>query len=273
MVVSSLRQFLSYIYLSIFHCSDTYILTRECAVCFDAKPEQEFHLIHSETCQHPYRHICNSCTYYSVKAILDSAIGDQVFCPEINCRARWSSDEIRRVLFVNNDHWLLEKYDDHLIRQDLDNDDHFFWCAHGCGSGQYYDMNRNPNLRITCIVCNKDTCVFHRVPWHEGMTCEQYDQLHPYADELTRSWVETNTKKCPYCQCNIEKDGGCDHMTCKRCGKQFNWGNAVRHTRSTNYGHVPHQLRPGPSFTFETNNGHHPRGKLASLLRLLKFRS
>ena len=32
-----------------------------------------------------------------------------------------------------------------------------------------------------------------------------------------------NTQCCPKCRAVIEKNGGCSHMRCSRCGTSFNW--------------------------------------------------
>jgi len=39
-------------------------------------------------------------------------------------------------------------------------------------------------------------------------------------DHETEKTISSISKKCPDCQVNIEKDGGCDHVRC-RCGKNF----------------------------------------------------
>ena len=36
-------------------------------------------------------------------------------------------------------------------------------------------------------------------------------------------WFLKHTKKCPSCKCVIEKNEGCNHMTCKQCKHQFCW--------------------------------------------------
>ena len=40
-------------------------------------------------------------------------------------------------------------------------------------------------------------------------------------------WMKENTKNCPRCGLNIEKNQGCNHMTCRRglggCGHEFCW--------------------------------------------------
>jgi hypothetical protein len=36
-------------------------------------------------------------------------------------------------------------------------------------------------------------------------------------------WVAANTKRCPRCKTPIEKDEGCNHMSCRNCRKEFCW--------------------------------------------------
>ena len=42
-------------------------------------------------------------------------------------------------------------------------------------------------------------------------------------NEKTMKWISENTKKCPNCLVLIEKNKGCNHMTCKRCLYEFCW--------------------------------------------------
>lgn len=36
-------------------------------------------------------------------------------------------------------------------------------------------------------------------------------------------WIVKNTKQCPFCGAAIEKNKGCNHMTCTSCGYEFCW--------------------------------------------------
>ncbi|CAG8629087.1 15928_t:CDS:2, partial [Gigaspora rosea] len=58
----------------------------------------------------------------------------------------------------------------------------FQWCRNGCGSGQMHVDNDNNIIDINlypqmeCVNCEKMTCCKHKVPWHYGQTCEEYEK-------------------------------------------------------------------------------------------------
>lgn len=39
----------------------------------------------------------------------------------------------------------------------------------------------------------------------------------------SEQWLQYFSVKCPGCRVPIEKNGGCNHMTCSRCQSHFNW--------------------------------------------------
>lgn len=232
----------------------------QCAVCLIEHSEEDFASTFSEKCEHEHRDVCNSCTYFSVKFTLESNIHNEISCPVPNCEAKYNSEEIRQILFLNNDHLLLEKYDDHLIRDLSSDNDRFLWCPYGCDCGQYIDKNSIPNLKITCRQCHKTICAFHRMKWHEGLECDQYDLLRSSTDESSLQWIIENTKRCPGCRSAIEKNGGCDHMTCAKCGQEFYWIPARRNTPLMNN-----------RLVYRRSPLRRPFEKIASLARRLKF--
>ena len=46
---------------------------------------------------------------------------------------------------------------------------------------------------------------------------------------LTEKWKQYYTKPCPKCLVNIEKNGGCEHITCLNCGYEFCWVCEAKH--------------------------------------------
>ena len=39
----------------------------------------------------------------------------------------------------------------------------------------------------------------------------------------TNNWINANTQACPKCHAYTEKNGGCNHMTCRKCGHDYCW--------------------------------------------------
>lgn len=47
-------------------------------------------------------------------------------------------------------------------------------------------------------------------------------------DCLSEDWIISNSKHCPHCFCKIEKNGGCNVMSCSQCGQRFCWACLTR---------------------------------------------
>lgn len=55
------------------------------------------------------------------------------------------------------------------------------------------------------------------------MTCHEYDEAGDKDETAKKDMAEIKrtTKPCPYCKIRVKKEGGCNHMVCGGCKK--NW--------------------------------------------------
>jgi len=60
---------------------------------------------------------------------------------------------------------------------------------------------------------------------HRPASCEDAKRWNDKnnSEAENTNWILANTKVCPKCQVHIEKNQGCNHMTCRKCSHQFCW--------------------------------------------------
>jgi hypothetical protein len=185
----------------------------------ESKPWTDYATHYNDDCTHPNRTICDSCMYEYVRNTWN--IVTDIHCPE--CSALLSHNAIKLILFNYGDTILYERYTKYDLDKALENNPEFIWCAHGCGSGQLNE-GATMNKTVQCVNCHKLTCFTHRCPWHDGMTCEEYDMPRNAGQKhASERWIDGHTKICPKCHSHIEKNDGCDHMTCFKCKHEFCW--------------------------------------------------
>ena len=193
--------------------------TRSCTICLESKSLINFEIHYNDECKHPLRTICDNCMYEYIQNIWN--VNTDIQCPE--CSVLLSHSAIKQILFNYGDTILYERFTKFDLEKSLENNPEFIWCAHGCGSGQLNEggpMN-NP---VQCVNCHHLTCFNHRGRWHDGMTCQEYDlPRNDGQKHASERWIDSHTKKCPKCPAHIEKNQGCDHMTCSKCKHEFCW--------------------------------------------------
>lgn len=148
-------------------------------------------------------------------------------CPE--CAVLLSHAEI--TVFVERT--VLARHDEHVFLASIAKVPEFRWCLRaGCESGQIHEGGAESPI-VTCRKCGEKMCYVHGVQWHEGQTCAafQAEMERKEREEAaagaraTLELLRTKTKACPRPNCGIriEKNGGCDRMTCRSCGHHFSW--------------------------------------------------
>ena len=70
------------------------------------------------------------------------------------------------------------------------------------------------DVRIRCPVCLVQICAHCKVADHEGIRCHEYEeQLSGHSLANARWKEEHGIKPCPKCGADLEKSGGCNHIT------------------------------------------------------------
>ena len=165
----------------------------------------------------------------------------KVTCPDTDCRAELDYGDIKR----RAKDTVFTYYDKQLTRQMLRTLPDFRWCKNAqCGSGQEtVDGDKHPI--VTCHGCKTRSCFIHDVPWHANLTCAEYTtKVQSVEDAANQQYYDANTKPCPNCNQHIEKNEGCDHMTCKKplgCGSEFCWRCLASYDKIMQHGNHHHQ--------------------------------
>ncbi|KZT55753.1 hypothetical protein CALCODRAFT_498223 [Calocera cornea HHB12733] len=179
-------------------------------------------------------------------------------CPVVGCMEEMELDDVR--------FWApqetFERYETLQLRRALARSPSFHWCLNPrCPSGQFHvplpspSPNSSPNpcdpALLTCHACGFQSCAVHQLPWHKGLTCEEWEKAHGgwwdpvrRRERGVRRWVGRKTRKCPGCGKDIEKQDGCDHMTCRQpvgCGAQFCWRCGADYTLIFSEGNSHHK--------------------------------
>lgn len=199
---------------------------QECLVCRD-EPQYFPKDPPTSHCSHAPE-VCSACLGRTIQEAVKhgnyNGDGTQIRCPSYNCDQWMGYLEIRQ--WAPND--VCEKYDNYLLNRSLRSDALFVRCVNPkCSAGQVHTEKGN-NPIVICYSCRKSQCFNHRIEWHAGYTCKQWDKQgkHKKANDLSKKFISKTTKACPKCKRPILKINGCDHMTCKRpggCGHEFCW--------------------------------------------------
>eukprot|EP00243_Klebsormidium_subtile_P002258 TRINITY_DN1440_c0_g1_i2.p1 TRINITY_DN1440_c0_g1~~TRINITY_DN1440_c0_g1_i2.p1 ORF type:complete len:196 (+),score=17.73 TRINITY_DN1440_c0_g1_i2:313-900(+) len=145
---------------------------RECVICCDESPAQDFLRI-TASCKHEGI-VCRTC----VRKHIDQEVtekgraGALLLCPVSACKASLEASDVERFLGKGNVE--VARYERRLLEKMVESLPEFRWCpAPGCGSGQLIDGVEDATW-WRCAACSARACVRHRAVFHEGMTCRLF---------------------------------------------------------------------------------------------------
>jgi len=174
-----------------------------CSIC-----EQNTEVTTYKFCKHQ-ADVCMECLLsWTIHRIKDH---NTISCYNRECRnTRITFENVRKFLTIPND--VVNVYQTRTRRalntmKDVTN------CAVFTCNG--FNVH-NARMRFKCNECGLVTCVKHGIATTEtGQFCCELD----YGD--SDETIKKIAKRCPHCKVPIQKNEGCNHMTCKLCTGQF----------------------------------------------------
>ncbi|PWW80594.1 hypothetical protein C7212DRAFT_350019 [Tuber magnatum] len=191
-----------------------------CEICCDDERGLDTYAM---KCGHRY---CADCyRQYIESKIKDEGEASRIECPAEGCSRIVGSKTIDLLVPSNINH----RYKELLNRTYVDDKPNLRWCP-------------APNCEYVVDCAIRPTLLHAIVPTVQCSCSHQFCFGCGYADHLpcpcllvkkwlkkceddseTANWISANTKECPKCISTIEKNGGCNHMTCRKCKHEFCW--------------------------------------------------
>lgn len=146
----------------------------------------------------------------------------------LECFASGCTERVRPRMFRSYlEPGQLEKYQHFLVESFVSANASTQWCpAPGCGLLAMYSGG---GAKDVACKCGHEFCFACLREAHRPADCEAakaWEEKNSSESENT-TWIIANTKPCPKCGVSIEKNQGCNHMTCRKamggCGHDFCW--------------------------------------------------
>ena len=190
-----------------------------CMVCYSENDKNEQYI--GLSCQHLF---CSSCW----KEYLEFKVQDKISCIFSTCMLKECNVYVPYSLYEK---FLCQKsmnlYNENLLKNYTEHNDDIKWCPTG-GCGRFVKSKNHAPRDVSCE-CKTVFCFKCMREGHKPCQCLLMDiwDKKNNSDGENVLWLKANTKQCPSCAKHIEKNQGCNHMTCRKesggCGYEFCW--------------------------------------------------
>ncbi|KAI1710151.1 IBR domain, a half RING-finger domain-containing protein [Ditylenchus destructor] len=168
---------------------------------------------------------CPDCWAGYIKSKLSERIVE-ISCVDTDCDIVANGDFILKI--IGDDADMLKDYNKLLLNNYILTNPRLRWCPGAkCDSKVIKITNRASCISIKCN-CGWEFCFKCGNEPHEPIVCHLLkvwldECKQSFGEEESLRWMTTNSKPCPKCESPIEKNGGCNHMTCRNCNHEFCW--------------------------------------------------
>lgn len=188
----------------------------ECTICCEMKTCFLLRCTHSG---------CRECFREYIKTQLQNNEIEKLRCMDMDC-----NNYLTRSFIDKIDIELATRYDQLYLNQFINASLHLKYCVK---CNQIIQLNTSLNVYthpsiipiVQCRNCSIQFCFNCSLQNHLPIPCGVLKSWLKKCmdDSETANWIHANTKECPKCNSMIEKNGGCNHMVCKRCTYEFCW--------------------------------------------------
>ena len=184
-----------------------------CQICLEVEIERD-----ALMCGHAF---CLKCWGFYIEDLIKQGSIVQSKCPFFQCPLRIPESTVLKYCSpASKDKYFKLKCDNFIVLNPM-----YRWCpAPGCTSiAEYVNMSIH---EISCT-CGFIFCFSCGEEAHRPANCNLIKEwnIKNSAESENITWILANTKQCPSCRKPIEKNQGCNHMTCHRevggCGFEF----------------------------------------------------
>ncbi|KAG4077067.1 hypothetical protein HA402_016054 [Bradysia odoriphaga] len=184
----------------------------DCLICFDKRQRTT-----GLQCGHKF---CQNCwnQYLTTKIVEYGA--QRIPCPDSKCAIIVEDGIVNDLISDPN---VIRKYNRSICNNYVKFKTNLSWCT-SPGCDYLIDQIDGLTISVTCK-CGNQFCLECHELSHSPISCRHLLKWKMTMDEdnLNKSYFAVNTKPCPKCRINIEKNGGCNHMTCFSCYHEFCW--------------------------------------------------
>ncbi|GMJ12626.1 ARABIDOPSIS ARIADNE 2, ARIADNE 2 [Hibiscus trionum] len=208
--------------------------TSMCDICIEELPADKMTKME---CGHGF---CNDCWTEHFVVKINEGQSKRIRCMAHNCNAICDEAIVRNL--VGKRHFdLAEKYDRFLLESYIEDNMMVKWCPSIPHCGNAIRVEDDALCEVECS-CGMQFCFSCLSEAHSPCSCMMWELWEKKCQDAseTVNWITVYTKPCPKCHKPVEKNGGCNLVSCI-CGQAFCWlcGGATgrEHTWSTIAGH------------------------------------
>ncbi|KAL2328924.1 hypothetical protein Fmac_022351 [Flemingia macrophylla] len=214
--------------------SDSVASAVMCLICMEDVPSNELTRM---DCGHGF---CNSCWIEHFIVKINEGQSKRIRCMAHKCNSICDEAVVRTLLSRQHPD-MAEKYERFLLESYIEDNKRVKWCPSTPHCGNAIRVDEDELCEVECS-CGVQFCFKCLSEAHSPCSCLMWELwAKKCRDESeTVNWITVHTKPCPKCHKPVEKNGGCNLVSCI-CGQAFCWlcGGATgrEHTWSSIAGH------------------------------------